>query len=117
MKQLLKCSCIDWCDGESASSTCDNNSEFVNNVGRSIFVHNRMVHPRGGCWEPSIILRVPVPRPQRKKSQSCRWPKALESGRMWDCEQTHERVSGLSARSIGTNHCYLNCNCCYHCRA
>ena len=47
MKQLLNFSCIDWCDGESANSTCSNNFEFVNNVGRSIFVHNRMAHPRG----------------------------------------------------------------------
>ena len=47
MKQLLDSSCIDWCDGESANSTC-NHFEFVNSVGRSSFVYNRMLHPRGG---------------------------------------------------------------------
>jgi len=47
MKQLLNFSCIDWCDGELANSTC-NNFEFVNSVGRSSFVDNRMWHPRGG---------------------------------------------------------------------
>ena len=47
MKQLLNCSCIGWCNSGYANSSCDNNFEFVTNVGRSIFVHNRMVHPRG----------------------------------------------------------------------
>ena len=46
MKQLLDFSCIDWCDGELANST-RNHFEFVNSVGRSSFVYNRMLHPRG----------------------------------------------------------------------
>jgi len=47
MKQLLNFSCIDWCEGESASSSYSSNCEVVNSVGRYNFVHNPTVRRRG----------------------------------------------------------------------
>jgi len=66
MKQLLNFSCIDWCEGESASSSYSSNCEVVNSVGRYNFVHNPTVRRRGVSgsqqfvWGPSTKAHIVV---------------------------------------------------------
>ena len=66
MKQLLNFSCIDLCEGESASSSYSSNCEVVNSVGRYNFVHNPTVRRRGGSgsqqfvWGPSTKAHIVV---------------------------------------------------------
>jgi len=57
MKQLLNCSCIDWCDGELVNRICNN------------VVSNRTWRPRGGGMDTISRARFPVP-------QSCKQRKA-----------------------------------------
>ena len=62
MKVLLNFSCLDWCDGVVAKDTCSNNRiEFVNSVGRSVFVDRRTVRPRGGVGSQTVCFG-PTPK-------------------------------------------------------
>ena len=47
MKLLLNFSCINWCEGESASSSYSSSCEVINSVGRYNVVHNPTVRRRG----------------------------------------------------------------------
>jgi len=113
MKQLLNFSCIDWCDGESANSTCNNNFEFVNNVGRSIFVHNRMVHPRGGVGNRVSYSGSQCQGPNVRRGQHVGSKRHVESGRVWRVVgQTYNRTFGSSDDLWSfsrKDNCCLNC--------
>jgi len=61
MKLLLNCSCINWCEGESASSSYSSSCEVINSVGRYNFVHNPTVRRRG-VLEFEQFVSGPTPR-------------------------------------------------------
>ena len=113
MKQLLNFSCIDWCKSGYANSSCDNNFEFVNNVGRSIFVHNRMVHPRGGVGNRIVYSGSQYQGPNVGSSQLVSGQRHIETGRMWRVEQTYNRAFGSSDIIKSRFNYNLNCLCLY----
>ena len=102
MKQLLKFSCINWCDGESASSACSSNCEVVNNVGRSIFVHNRMVHPKGGVGNQTVCFGSRHQGPIVNRNRWVGSKGHVESGRLW-------RVGGQTCECMFGSRHKLNC--------
>ena len=61
MKLVLIFSCINWCEGESASSSYSSSCEVINSVGRYNAVHNPTVRRRG-VLEFELFVSGPTPR-------------------------------------------------------